>query len=168
MEQLQGALTELEAYFSLSVDAALLDEATLLRFIQASELLVRKPGFLGEVKCYLLRHYLKRPQGLDKELKMVGKLCTLVVNWGLMASESSYVRKCKIMSELVEEAVEEEAMLTVSKEIEEKMLESMGEQSRKDQFMVTDKLQSFEDEGEPEQKPNPEYANAVVTEDGNI
>ena len=36
------------------------------------------------------------------------------------------------MIESVEEAVEEKAMLTVSKEIEEKMLESMGEQSRKD------------------------------------
>ncbi|KAL4612453.1 hypothetical protein ACB092_08G200000 [Castanea dentata] len=51
MEQLQGALSELEAYFSLSVGAALLDEATLLRFKQASELLVHKPGFLGEGKC---------------------------------------------------------------------------------------------------------------------
>lgn len=61
MEQLQGALRELEAYFSVSVDAALLDEATLLRFKQASELLlVHKPGFLGEVKCYLLRHYLSQ------------------------------------------------------------------------------------------------------------
>ena len=43
-------------------------------------------------------------------------------------------------------------MLTVSKEIEEKMLESMGEQSRKDQFTVTDELQSFEDEGELESR----------------
>ena len=59
-------------------------------------------------------------------------------------------------------------MLTVSKEIEEKMPESIGEQSRKDQFTVTDELQSLEDEGEPEQKPNHEYANAAVTEDGNI
>ena len=31
-----------------------------------------------------------------------------------------------------EEVVEEEAMLTISKEIEEKIPESMGEQSRKD------------------------------------
>ena len=48
-EQLQGALSELEAYFSLSVGAALLDEATLLGFKQASELLVHKPGFLGGI-----------------------------------------------------------------------------------------------------------------------
>ena len=60
MEQLQGALSELEAYFSLSVGAALLDEATLLGFKQASELLVHKPGFLGEGKCYLLRHDLSQ------------------------------------------------------------------------------------------------------------
>ena len=49
-----------------------------------------------------------------------------------------------------EEVVEEEAMPIVSKEIEEKMPESMGEKSRKDQFMVTDELQSFKDKGEPE------------------
>ena len=64
-----------------------------------------------------------------------------------------------------EEVVEEEAMLTISKEIEEKIPESMGEQSRKDQFTVTDELQSFK---EPEQKPNPEYANTAIIEDGNI
>ena len=52
----------------------------------------------------------------------------------------------------LEEAVEEEAMLTVSKEIEEKMPESMGEQSRNDQFTITDELQSFEDEGELESR----------------
>ena len=40
-------------------------------------------------------------------------------------------------------------MLIVSKEIEEKMPERMGEQSRKDQFTVTNELQSFEDEGKP-------------------
>ena len=40
-------------------------------------------------------------------------------------------------------------MLTVSKEIEEKIPESMVEQSRKDKFTITDELQSFEDEGEP-------------------
>ena len=56
------------------------------------------------------------------------------------------------MIEPVEEAVEEEAMLTVSKEIEEKMPESMGEQSKKDQFTVTNEVQSFEDEGEPESR----------------
>ena len=54
--------------------------------------------------------------------------------------------------EPLEEAVEEEAMLTVSKEIEEKMPERMGEQSRNDQFTVTDELQSFEDEGELESR----------------
>ena len=59
-------------------------------------------------------------------------------------------------------------MLIVSKEIEEKMPESTSKQSRKDQFTVTDELQSFEDEGELEQKPNLEYANAAVTKDGNI
>lgn len=52
----------------LSVDAALLDEATLLRFKQASELLVHKPGFLGEVKCYLLRHYLSQLDDLVQSL----------------------------------------------------------------------------------------------------
>nr|POE67893.1 hypothetical protein CFP56_70863 [Quercus suber] len=56
------------------------------------------------------------------------------------------------MIEPVEEAVEKEAMLPVSKEIEEKMPESMGKQSRKDQFTITDELQSFEDEGEPESR----------------
>ena len=69
------------------------------------------------------------------------------------------------MIEPFEEVVEEEAMLTISKEIEEKMPKSMREQSRKDQFTVTDELQSFE---EPEQKPNPEYANTTIIEDGNI
>uniref|UniRef100_A0A7N2QWY8 Uncharacterized protein n=1 Tax=Quercus lobata TaxID=97700 RepID=A0A7N2QWY8_QUELO len=68
MEQLQGALSELEAYFSLSVGAALLDEATLLRFKQASELLVHKPGFLGEGKCYLSRHYLSQLDDLVQSL----------------------------------------------------------------------------------------------------
>ena len=68
MEQLQGALTKLEAYFSVSVDAALLDEATLLRFKQASELLVHKPGFLGEGKCYLLRHDLSQLDDLVQSL----------------------------------------------------------------------------------------------------
>ena len=48
------------------------------------------------------------------------------------------------------------------------MPKSMGEQFGKDQFMVTDELQSFEDEGEPERKPNLEYANAATTKDGNI
>ena len=84
------------------------------------------------------------------------------------SEEEQVVESCLAVIEPVEEVVEEEVMLTVSKEIEEKMPESMGEQSRKDQFMVTDELQSFEDEGEPEQKPNPEFANAVVTKDGNI
>lgn len=59
-KQLQEALTELKAFFSLSVDKALLDEATLLRFKQASGLLVQRPDFLGELKCYLLRHYLSQ------------------------------------------------------------------------------------------------------------
>ena len=68
MEQLQGALSELEAYFSLSVGAALLDEATLLRFKQASELLVHKPGFHGEGKCYLSRHYLSQLDDLVQSL----------------------------------------------------------------------------------------------------
>ena len=84
------------------------------------------------------------------------------------SEEEWATESCLAMIEPVEEAMEEEAMLTVSKEIEEKMPESMGEQSRKDQFTVTDELQSFEDEGELEQKPNLEYANAAVTEDGNI
>ena len=77
------------------------------------------------------------------------------------------VELCLAMIKLVEEAVEEEAMLTVSKEIEEKIHESIRGQSWKDQS-VTNELQSFEDEGEPEQKPNPEYANVAVIEDGNI
>ena len=34
--------------------------------------------------------------------------------------------------------------------------------------MVTDELQSFEDESEPERTPNPEYANVAITEDDNI
>ena len=59
-------------------------------------------------------------------------------------------------------------MLPVSKEVEEKMSESMGEQPGKDLFIVTDELQSFEDEGELVQKPNLEYANAAVTKDGNV
>ena len=84
------------------------------------------------------------------------------------SEEEWAVESCLVVIEPVEEAIEEEAMLTVSKEIEEKMPESIGEQSRKDQFTVTDELQSLEDEGEPEQKPNHEYANAAVTEDGNI
>ena len=84
------------------------------------------------------------------------------------SEEEWTVESCLAVIEPVEEAVKEEAMLTVSKEIEEKIPESMGEQSRKDQFTVTDELQSFEDEGELEQKPNLEYANAAVTEDGNI
>ena len=84
------------------------------------------------------------------------------------SEEEWAVESCLAMIEPVEEAVEEEAMLTVSKEIEEKMPESMGEQSRNDQFTVIDELQSFEDEGEPEQKPNPEYANVIVTKDDNI
>ena len=77
------------------------------------------------------------------------------------------VELCLAMIKLVEEAVEEEAMLTVSKEIEEKIHESIRGQSWKDQS-VTNELQSFEDEGEPEQKPNPEYANVAVIEDGSI
>ena len=84
------------------------------------------------------------------------------------SEEEQVVESCLAVIEPVEEVVEEEVMLTVSKEIEEKMPESMGEQSRKDQFTVTDELQSFEDEGEPEQRPNPKFANAVVTKDGNI
>ena len=68
------------------------------------------------------------------------------------SEEEWAVELCLAMIEPVEEAVEEEAMLTVLKEIEEKMLESVREQSRKDQFTVTDKLQSFEDEGEPESR----------------
>ena len=48
------------------------------------------------------------------------------------------------------------------------MPESIGEQSRKDQLMVIDELQSFEDESELERTPNPEYANAAITEDDNI
>ena len=84
------------------------------------------------------------------------------------SEEEQVVESCLAVIEPVEEVVEEEVMLTVSKEIEEKMPESMGEQSRKDQFTVTDELQSFEDEGESEQKPNPEFANAAVTKDVNI
>ena len=68
------------------------------------------------------------------------------------SEEEWAVELCLAVIEPVEEAVEEEAMLTVSKEIEEKMPESVGEQSRKDQFTVTDELQSFEDEGEPESR----------------
>ena len=68
------------------------------------------------------------------------------------SEEEWVVESCLAMIEPVEEAVEEEAMLTVSKEIEEKMPESMGEQSKKDQFTVTNEVQSFEDEGEPESR----------------
>ena len=45
-----------------------------------------------------------------------------------------------------------EETVALPKEIKDKNLESMGEQSRKDQFMVIDELQPFEDEGEPESK----------------
>ena len=45
-----------------------------------------------------------------------------------------------------------EEIATLPKEIKDKNLESMGERSRKDQFIVTDELQPFEDEGEPESK----------------
>ena len=83
------------------------------------------------------------------------------------SEEEWVVESCLVVIELIEEAIEEEAMLTVLKKIEEKMPESMSEQSKKDQS-ITDELQSFEDKGEPEQKPNPEYANAAVTEEGNI
>ena len=65
------------------------------------------------------------------------------------SEEEWAVESCLAVIEPVEEAVEEEAMLIVSKEIEEKMPERMGEQSRKDQFTVTNELQSFEDEGKP-------------------
>ena len=68
------------------------------------------------------------------------------------SEEEWAVELCLAVIEPVEEAVEEEAMLTVSKEIEEKMPKSIGEQSRKDQFTVTDELQYFEDEGEPESR----------------
>ena len=68
------------------------------------------------------------------------------------SEEEWATESCLAMIEPVEEAMEEEAMLTVSKEIEEKMPESMGEQSRKDQFTVTDELQSFEDEGKPKSR----------------
>ena len=68
------------------------------------------------------------------------------------SEEEQVVESCLAVIEPVEEVVEEEVMLTVSKEIEEKMPESMGEQSRKDQFTVTDELQSFEDEGEPKSR----------------
>ena len=68
------------------------------------------------------------------------------------SEEEWAIESCLAMIQPVEEAVEEEAMLTVSKEIEEKMPESMGEQSRKDQFTITDELQSFEDEGEPKSR----------------
>jgi hypothetical protein len=40
--------------------------------------------------------------------------------------------------------------LQVLKEIEEKMPESMEEQSGKDQSKVIEEIQFFEDEGEPE------------------
>ena len=84
------------------------------------------------------------------------------------SKEEWVVELCLVMIEPIKEAEEVEAMLPVLKEIKEKKLESMGGHSRKDQFMVTDELQSFEDEGEPEQKPNPEYANTAIIEDGNI
>ena len=68
------------------------------------------------------------------------------------SEEEWAVELCLAVIEPVEEAVEEEAMLTILKEIEEKMLESVREQSRKDQFTITDELQSFEDEGEPKSR----------------
>ena len=43
------------------------------------------------------------------------------------SEEEWVVKSCLVVIEPVEEVVEEEAMLTVSKEIEEKMPESMGE-----------------------------------------
>ena len=59
-------------------------------------------------------------------------------------SEGEWVVEASLaVIEPLEEVVEEEAMLTVSKEIEEKMPERMGEQSRKGQFIVTDELQSL-------------------------
>ena len=45
---------------------------------------------------------------------------------------------------------EDKATLPVLKEIEEKMPESMEEQSGKDQSKVIEEIQFFEDEGEPE------------------
>ena len=68
IEQLQDALTELKAFFSLSVDEALLDDATLFRFKQASRLLVHRPDFLGEAKCNLLRNHLSHLDYLVQSL----------------------------------------------------------------------------------------------------
>ena len=84
------------------------------------------------------------------------------------SKEEWVVELCLVMIEPIKEAEEVEAMLPVLKEIKEKKLESMGGHSRKDQFMVTDELQSFEDKGEPKRKPNPKYANVTVTKDDNI
>ena len=84
------------------------------------------------------------------------------------SEEEWAIESCLAMIQPVEEAKEEEAMLLVLKEIEEKMSENMGKHFGKDQFTITDELKSFEDKGEPERKPSLEYANAIVTEDDNI
>lgn len=68
IEQLQKALTELKDFSSLSVDEALLDDATLFRFKQASRLLVHRPDFLGEAKCNLLRNHLSQLDYLVQSL----------------------------------------------------------------------------------------------------
>ena len=68
IEQLQKALTELKDFSSLSVDEALLDDATLFRFKQASRLLVHRPDFVGEAKCNLLRNHLSQLDYLVQSL----------------------------------------------------------------------------------------------------
>lgn len=68
VEQLQKALTELKDFSLLSVDEALLDDATLFRFKQASRLLVHRPDFLGEAKCNLLRNHLSQLDYLVQSL----------------------------------------------------------------------------------------------------
>ena len=61
-------MTELKDFSSLSVDEALLDDATLFRFKQASRLLVHRPDFLGEAKCNLLRNHLSQLDYLVQSL----------------------------------------------------------------------------------------------------
>ena len=82
------------------------------------------------------------------------------------SEEEWIVESYLAVTEPVEEAKKEEAMLPALNEIEEKKPESM--RSNLGKIMVIDELQSFEDEVEPELKPNPRYANAAITEDDNI
>ena len=73
---------------------------------------------------------------------------TMSCNLGDDIEEEWAIELSPAVIDPVEEAEEEDAMLPVSKEIEEKTPESMEEQFGKYQFTITNELQSFEDEGE--------------------